>query len=85
MEVCPGVYLGTSSQFERATEAPTELSEKFRVFTGYAGWGPDQLEAEMEEGAWIVLPATGEVLFDTPVQDLWESLAPPTLPQPSMN
>jgi putative transcriptional regulator len=84
-EVCPGVFLGTSSQFERATEAPAELSEKFRVFTGYAGWGPDQLEMEMEDGGWIVLPASGEVLFNTPVQELWERLAPPVLPQPSMN
>jgi putative transcriptional regulator len=82
MEVCPGVYLGTSEQFEKATEA---LSEKFRVFTGYAGWGPNQLETEMELDGWIVLPANGEIIFGTPVQDLWEALAPPTLPEPSMN
>ena len=85
MEVCPGVYLGTSDQFEKIAEAENEVNEKFRVFTGYAGWGPEQLEAEMQEGAWIVLPATGEIIFDTPVQDLWERLAPPTLPEPSLN
>jgi putative transcriptional regulator len=85
MEVCPGIYLGTPSQFTHVTESPSDSGDKFRVFTGYAGWGPDQLETEMEEGAWIVLPATGEILFNTPVQELWERLAPPVLPQPSMN
>ena len=85
MEVCPGVYLGTSEQFEKVTETPEAFSEKFRVFTGYAGWGPNQLEAEMQQDGWIVLPANGEIIFGTPVQDLWEDLAPPTLPEPSMN
>jgi putative transcriptional regulator len=85
MEVCPGVFLGTSEQFEKATEVDDTTEGKFRVFTGYAGWGPEQLESEMQEGAWIVLPASGEIIFDTPAQELWESLAPPTLPKPSMN
>jgi putative transcriptional regulator len=85
VEICPGVYLGTAEQFEKATETVDGSSEKFRVFIGYAGWGPTQLEAEMEEGSWIVLPGSGDVIFDTPVQELWESLAPPTLPKPSMN
>lgn len=85
MEVCPGVFLGTSEQFEKATEAEDGDASRFRVFTGYAGWGPEQLESEMQQGAWIVLPATGEIIFETPPQELWEKLAPPTMPQPSMN
>jgi putative transcriptional regulator len=85
LEVCPGVFLGTSDQFEKATEAGETTSEKFRVFTGYAGWGPQQLEMEMQDDAWIVLPANGAVIFETPAQELWERLAPPTLPEPSMN
>ena len=85
MEVCPGVFLGTSDQFEKATEAEDADDGKFRVFTGYAGWGPEQLETEMQEGSWIVRPARGDVIFETPAQELWEKLAPPTLPQPSMN
>src|ERR1051325_7797666 len=48
MEVCPGVYLGSSDHFEKATAAPDEAGDKFRVFTGYAGWGPNQLESEMQ-------------------------------------
>jgi putative transcriptional regulator len=85
MEVCPGVFLGTSEHFERATEGGEAAEAKFRVFSGYAGWGPKQLESEMLQDAWIVLPASGELIFGTPVQELWERLAPPTLPQPSLN
>lgn len=84
-QVCPGVFLGTPEQFEKATEADEETTGQFRVFTGYAGWGPKQLEAEMSQDAWIVLPASGELIFGTPVNELWEKLAPPTMPEPSMN
>ncbi len=85
MEVCPGVFLGTAEHFERATESNDASSERFRVFAGYAGWSKGQLEAEMSQGAWIVLAGNGERIFDTPVPELWQSLAPPTLPEPSMN
>ena len=85
LAVCPGVFRGTADQFEKAIEADESQSGRFRIFTGYSGWGPKQLEAEMVQDSWIVLPATGELIFGTPVQELWERLAPPTLPQPSMN
>jgi len=30
---------------------------RMRVFAGYAGWAPGQLDGELEQDAWIVLPA----------------------------
>lgn len=42
-----------------------------RVFAGYAGWGPTQLEGEVEAGAWYVLDALpGDALSPHPA-DLW--------------
>jgi len=84
-EICPGVFLGTAEQFEKATNAEETEAGKFRIFTGYAGWGPGQLESEMQQDAWIVMPANGELIFDTPTDDLWGRLAPRRLPTPSMN
>jgi putative transcriptional regulator len=42
-----------------------------RVFAGHAGWGPGQLEAEMEEESWIVEPATREDVFTADPEELW--------------
>jgi putative transcriptional regulator len=83
--VAPGIYVGDKTSFERATTAATEDAIHFRVFAGYAGWGPGQLEGELAAGAWTLTPANGELLFQTPPEDLWERLVPPRLPQPSLN
>ena len=45
-----------------------------RVFRGYAGWGPGQLEGEIEAGAWLVLdPDPSDVFTDEP-DDLWRTV-----------
>lgn len=45
-----------------------------RVFRGYAGWGPGQLENEIDSGAWLVLDcAPGDVFSDEP-DDLWRTV-----------
>jgi putative transcriptional regulator len=83
-EVAPGIFVGDAACLERARAAP-DGQLRVRVFTGYAGWAGGQLEGEIAAGAWVVVPARGAVLFQTPADELWDRLAPPTLPQPSMN
>jgi len=39
---------------------------------GYAGWGPGQLESEFQENAWLLVPASRELLFDIANDDKWE-------------
>ena len=84
-EVAPGIFIGDADCVSRVGEAPPDRPPRFRMFAGYSGWGPDQLERELAAGAWIVVPATGDLLFDTPVEDLWDRLCPPTTPKPSVN
>ena len=45
-----------------------------RLFLGYAGWGAEQLESELAEGAWLLAPLRREVVFDTPEDEMWESV-----------
>ncbi|MFL5796713.1 MAG: YqgE/AlgH family protein [Actinomycetota bacterium] len=48
---------------------------RVRVFAGYAGWGPGQLEAELEEeGGWIVEPALPSDPFTEQPESLWSSV-----------
>ena len=52
---------------------PDELGElrRARIFAGYAGWGPGQLDEELEEGSWIVEPALPEDVFSDDPAALW--------------
>jgi putative transcriptional regulator len=56
-------------------EAPPELLAdgitSLRVFAGYAGWGPGQLQAEIEEGAWYVLFGEPTDAFLAEPERLW--------------
>ena len=53
------------------TDALADGLGRRRVFAGHAGWGPGQLEAEMEEESWIVEPAVREDVFTDDPEDLW--------------
>lgn len=45
-----------------------------RIFRGYAGWGPGQLEGEIEAGAWIVLDSEPDDVFSDAPDDLWRAV-----------
>lgn len=47
---------------------PPELL-RVRVFAGYSGWGPGQLDAELEAEAWIIEPGSPDDVFAE--GDLW--------------
>jgi putative transcriptional regulator len=42
-----------------------------RVFAGHSGWGPGQLESELEEDSWIIEPARREDVFTADPKALW--------------
>jgi putative transcriptional regulator len=56
------------------TDELVAATRRARVFAGYAGWGPGQLEAEVEEGAWIVEPPVPGELFATDHGGLWSAV-----------
>jgi putative transcriptional regulator len=48
--------------------------KKLKLFAGYAGWSPGQLEEEMKRKAWLTFPASVELVFDTPPDQLWPKI-----------
>jgi putative transcriptional regulator len=59
-------------------DAPVEIMAsavaEIRIFAGYAGWGAGQLEAEIEEGAWYVVPAEPQDPFLEDPERLWSTV-----------
>ena len=51
------------------SEASVRPSINF--YLGYAGWAPGQLETELAQGAWLVMPATPEIVFHPDPEEGW--------------
>lgn len=69
-QIIAGIYVGTPRVLERIMTQP-KPTETFRAFVGFAGWAPGQLEHEMLEGAWGVLPPDTFNIFDKDPDTLW--------------
>jgi putative transcriptional regulator len=54
-----------------ALPQPGDGIRRARVFAGYSGWGPGQLEAEIEGDSWILEPALDDDVFTARPDDLW--------------
>lgn len=46
--------------------------QDYRFALGYAGWDPGQLEQEIQDNAWLTVPATAEIVFHTEPDMMWE-------------
>ena len=69
-QIVDRVYVGTPRVLERIMTQP-KPTETFRAFSGFAGWAPGQLEHEMRDGTWGVLPSTAFDIFDKDPAMLW--------------
>lgn len=52
----------------------SEGTRRAKVFSGYAGWGPGQLEDELEEGAWVIEDARPDDVFTPDPDNLWRDV-----------
>lgn len=59
-------------------DTPVELVDGslagMRIFAGYAGWGAEQLAAEIDEGSWYVVPGEAPDVFRHDTGELWRDV-----------
>ncbi len=71
IEVLPGVYYGVKKKtLEQLGQQP---DVRMKVFDSHAGWGPGQLEDQIDQGSWQVTPATVQRVFHDE-ESLWEEV-----------
>ncbi len=74
-ELAPGLLISASpdilARLFAAPPSPSSPASGLLIF-GYAGWGPEQLEREMQEGTWLVMPYDARFAFADDTDDLWE-------------
>lgn len=70
-----GRYALTSSREILHAMARGEGPERYLVLIGHAGWGGEQVEAELAQNAWLTVPAPESLVFDTDSDELWNTAA----------
>jgi putative transcriptional regulator len=73
-DVMPNLALGHSLDELVDVGESFSPAKKVRLFAGYAGWSPGQLENEMKRKAWLTFPASLELVFETPPEQLWQKI-----------
>ena len=72
MRVAENLYLSTSPDLLRRLLEPSP-PPMARLIVGYSGWGPGQLEAELDESSWLISDVDRDLIFNTPSDRLWEA------------
>ena len=72
MRVAENLYVSTSPILLRRLFEP-DPPPMTRLFVGYSGWGRGQLEAELEESAWLISDVDRDLIFNVPSDKLWET------------
>jgi putative transcriptional regulator len=67
----PRVAMTSDGEILRAIAAGKGPKQRLIAF-GYAGWGPGQLEKELDHNDWYLAPADPDLLFDADRDDVWQ-------------
>jgi putative transcriptional regulator len=70
-QVVDDVYLSMDGDLLRKLLGRDKPMEGLRIFIGYSGWGPGQLQAEIARGDWTLAPADSRAIFDGKSEHPW--------------
>ncbi len=68
------IYVSSSRAVLERMVKNADGGARFRVYAGYAGWAPGQLDREVSRGDWHVLQADAETVFDKAPSEIWPEL-----------
>jgi putative transcriptional regulator len=72
-------YSGNSELLAELTATATDAG-RLRVYAGYSGWAPGQLDVELARGGWHVVPGDTAMVFSENPEAVWEALVPRQAP-----
>jgi putative transcriptional regulator len=67
-----GLYLSASPVLLRRVLTIRPLPKRTQVLAGYAGWGPGQLDEELAQSSWLIMPVELDLIFEIPAAASWE-------------
>jgi putative transcriptional regulator len=76
----PDANVLTNLSLGHSLDSLVDLGESFsstvrlKIFAGYAGWSPGQLEDEMKRDTWMTHPASLELVFHPNPEQLWPEI-----------
>jgi putative transcriptional regulator len=71
-ELGSGLYLSASPVLLRRAITTRPAPRRTHVLAGYAGWGPGQLDQELADSAWLIVPVELDLIFEIPAAAAWE-------------
>lgn len=76
MNVFDNIYISGSLPLLKQFSENRMPGQRFRLYAGYAGWAPGQLESEIARNDWKVLEGDANILFDKSPEEIWQRLSP---------
>jgi len=70
-QIFDGVYLISAKPLFEQTISERPDPKVFRVYMGYAGWTKEQLQMEVQLGAWYIFPGDAATVFNSDPDSLW--------------
>jgi putative transcriptional regulator len=68
------VYASSSKSTLESMISAHRTSKQFRVYAGYAGWFPGQLDREVSRGDWLIVRADAGSIFEKRSSEVWREL-----------
>lgn len=75
LKIIEGLYWGGDIDYVKDLISGSSITtNQIRFYLGYAGWGPKQLESELEEFSWVIGRAKSETLLKAKPDNMWATM-----------